>query len=380
MRSKAIQRLEVGVWAAMLACLLTIVGIIGCRTVGKHTGKKTDNKNSTAELAQDSCGKIALRRDWNAYPATANVPEFSGTLYALGDVHGDFEHFKNLLVGAQLIQYTGSQPADFNWIAGESILVQVGDLINKGDDSVDTLKLAVALESKARAAGGHALFLAGNHEIGFVAAPFDPKFEALRGELAGKKMGPCSGEFSPNEALGAWLRNRPAAAIVNGMFFAHSGWSQNRSLPEIGNLYEKFIDTNNWDNDFSCGNHTSTPPSEGFFNSENWWGNAGEHFDSALLNLGVKQIVFGHDPNAFGMRGTVGGVFGNNSGHALVKIDAGMWQGDSTGVLLRCSAWLSGGGCASFASKKAEQPEFLPLIIQQGTPAVKKPKTPRTGC
>ena len=380
MRSKAIQRFEIGVWAALLACVLTIVGIIGCRTVGKHNDKKNGGEQPPPTLAQDSCGKIALRRDWSAFPATLNMKNFAGVLYAIGDVHGDYNDFKNLLVSAKVVRFTGPLATDFEWIAGPSVLVQVGDLINKGDDSVDVLKLAMALETKAKEAGGAAYFLAGNHEIGFIAAPFDPKFEALRTELANKKMGPCSGDFSPNESMGNWLRNRPAAMIVNGMYFSHSGWSQKRSLAEIGIQYEKFIDTNNWDNEFSCGNHTSNPATEGFFNSEAWWGNEGEQFQPALEALGVQQIVFGHDPNAFGLRGQAGGVFGNEQGRALVKIDAGMWQGDSTGVLLRCSAWLENGGCAKLETKSFETPEFLPLHIQQGVPANKKMKLPRTGC
>ena len=381
MSSQAIQKVQLGIWAAVLSAVLTVFGIIGCRTITRQAEKKEAVADEAPTPLHDACGKIALRRNWQAFPATLQLKEYSGTLFAVGDVHGDFLNFQKLLVSAKVIALTGPLPTDFVWLGGKSVFVQLGDIINKGDDSVNVLKLAMSLEAKAKAAGGLAIFVAGNHEIGFVAAPFDPKYSALRKELSGKRMGPCSEDFSPTESIGAWLRNRPAAVEVNGIFLSHSGWSQNRSLADIGLQYEKFIDSNNWDNEFSCGNHDPKAATEGFFNAERWWGDSGEQFESALAALSVKQIVFGHDPGAFGMKGQVGGVFANPQGRALVKIDAGMWQQDSTGVLLRCSSWLVGGGCAKFETKKSESSDFEALPLLQGPPELpKKTKAPRLGC
>ena len=310
-----------------------------------HAGT-TDPTPKPALVTDPATCPVDFKRDWAANPALFVREGFAETLYAQGDVHGSFPEFYGLLRKAGLI--TGPEQAttdQFEWNAGKAIFVQVGDLISKGDDSLDVLRFALALEKKAEQAGGAAVFLAGNHEVGFIASPFDPKFKSLRREIQQKGKDVCIDVNSSQSVLGDWLRKRPAAAIVNGVYFSHSGWSVGMSRDLIAQNFQAFVDKNSWDGSFMCGDSSKSIP--GFFNANDWWGSQGENLKTNMEKIKVRQIIFGHDPSAFKAKGKVASYFFDAStGASLTKIDVGLWQGDSPGVLWRCSKWLSSGGCA----------------------------------
>lgn len=77
---------------------------------------------------------------------------------AIGDVHGDYERFIAVLTSAGLID------ADANWAGGKTLLVQTGDIIDRGPDSRKCLELMMKLEQQAPKAGGDVHALIGNHE------------------------------------------------------------------------------------------------------------------------------------------------------------------------------------------------------------------------
>lgn len=51
------------------------------------------------------------------------------------------------------------------WIGGKAILVQMGDILDRGPDESDCLQRLLSLQAQARAAGGDVIMLLGNHEI-----------------------------------------------------------------------------------------------------------------------------------------------------------------------------------------------------------------------
>ena len=281
---------------------------------------------------------------------------------------------------------------NFEWNAGSAVFIQAGDLINKGDDSIESLEFAMNLETKAAKAGGKAIFVAGNHEVGFIAAPFDPKYDALRKEVEYKGLNLCPEVYSPLSVRGAWIRDRPAAAVVNGIYFSHSGYSQQKNLTEIGNLYRQFVDKNDWDSGFMCGSRDYAKTELGFFNANEWWGNKGEVLDAGLKALNAKQILFGHDPNVFKSRGAILSYFNNSSGRALTKLDVGMWQGDSRGAIFRCRKFYGDGGCAQperlsnppyssrFVLPPEQAPQFEPVPSLPGPPPVQTYNPPKGRC
>jgi hypothetical protein len=78
---------------------------------------------------------------------------------AIGDVHGDFDDFVMILQRAGLID------GQHHWTGGQTTLVQVGDLLDRGPKPRDVMDLMISLEKEAPKAGGRVVSLLGNHEM-----------------------------------------------------------------------------------------------------------------------------------------------------------------------------------------------------------------------
>jgi hypothetical protein len=79
-------------------------------------------------------------------------------IVAIGDIHADYPHFVEVLTNAGIINKRG------NWIAGATHLVQLGDVPDRGSDTVLCINLLRKLERQALRAGGMVHALIGNHE------------------------------------------------------------------------------------------------------------------------------------------------------------------------------------------------------------------------
>lgn len=84
--------------------------------------------------------------------------------YVIGDVHGHMDKLVRLLQKAQLID------AAYTWVGGIAVLWFIGDLVDRGPDSIAVLDLVMRLQSEAAASGGAVMSLLGNHEMLLLAA------------------------------------------------------------------------------------------------------------------------------------------------------------------------------------------------------------------
>lgn len=80
-------------------------------------------------------------------------------IIAIGDAHGDYYSFAAVLINAGLIN------PDLKWTGGRSILVQMGDILDRGPDPLFIDNLLDNLQLQARRAGGDIIRLVGNHEL-----------------------------------------------------------------------------------------------------------------------------------------------------------------------------------------------------------------------
>jgi hypothetical protein len=80
-------------------------------------------------------------------------------LVAIGDVHGDLPGLRSILKEAGLADDNGA------WTGGDAVLVQTGDLIDRGPSTRGVLDFVMALEKGAAKSGGSVVVLLGNHEI-----------------------------------------------------------------------------------------------------------------------------------------------------------------------------------------------------------------------
>ncbi|MEO7385945.1 MAG: symmetrical bis(5'-nucleosyl)-tetraphosphatase [Gammaproteobacteria bacterium] len=106
-------------------------------------------------------------------------------IYAIGDVQGCCDELERLIARLRI-----EPDRDELWF--------VGDLVNRGPRSLDTLRLV-------RSLGSNATVVLGNHDIHLIALAFGNRSRANSGELADVLAAPDATE------LVDWLRHRPLA-------------------------------------------------------------------------------------------------------------------------------------------------------------------------
>src|SRR5688500_1865 len=114
---------------------------------------------STVALAVCLCAGPGLD---SARAQEADSPcaiETTERVVAVGDVHGAYDRFTGILRAAGLIDQRD------RWIGGRAILIQTGDIVDRGADSKRVIDLLRRLERDALRAGGRVYPLLGNHEF-----------------------------------------------------------------------------------------------------------------------------------------------------------------------------------------------------------------------
>ena len=166
---------------------------------------------------------------------------------AIGDVHGAYDRF------VEILRVAGVIDADAHWSGGKTHLVQLGDVIDRGNDSRKALDLLRQLEREAPAAGGQVHPLLGNHEVmrmmgdmrftapGEYAAFGRADSESARSAyLNSLRSGPDREQvekmplgflemrlaFGRDGEYGRWLRQNAVTVTIDGFVFVHGGISQ----------------------------------------------------------------------------------------------------------------------------------------------------------
>ncbi len=88
-----------------------------------------------------------------------NTPKNPKQVVVVGDVHGQFEPF------VQILQHAGLIDQKQNWCGGHNRLVQMGDIFDRGPDSVRVDDLLDRIQKQAFQAQGEVVRLVGNHEL-----------------------------------------------------------------------------------------------------------------------------------------------------------------------------------------------------------------------
>ena len=79
-------------------------------------------------------------------------------LVIIGDIHGDYDSYISVLREAGVINRRG------NWIGDDTHLVQVGDVPDRGPDTLKIIEHLQKLETQAKRNDGMVHVLIGNHE------------------------------------------------------------------------------------------------------------------------------------------------------------------------------------------------------------------------
>ena len=136
-------------------------------------------------------------------------------IIAVGDVHGAAASFAAILQRAGLINEARQ------WTGGRTILVQTGDMTDRGAATVEGLDLLMSLERQAQKAGGRVHALLGNHEVMNLAGELRDASPEMVAALGGEAR--AREAFGPRGQYGRWLRGKPVALLLHGTVFMHAG-------------------------------------------------------------------------------------------------------------------------------------------------------------
>ncbi|MBA0817301.1 hypothetical protein Gohar_001879, partial [Gossypium harknessii] len=81
-------------------------------------------------------------------------------IVAVGDLHGDLDQARYALEMAGVLSSDGQDL----WTGEDAVLVQLGDVLDRGDDEIAILSLLRSLDIQAKAKGGAVFQVNGNHE------------------------------------------------------------------------------------------------------------------------------------------------------------------------------------------------------------------------
>jgi len=185
-------------------------------------------------------------------PAAAEAwpSEWSGVgrVVAFADVHGAYAELTTLL------QSVGVVDAELRWTAGQTHLVSLGDLLDRGADSRKVMDLLMRLQGEAAEAGGRLHVVLGNHEamnvLGDLRYVDASEFAAYASEeeaaerasekaaFQARHPDVTAAEFErlfppgffahrrmlgPQGQYGRWLLGLPVAVKVNDTVYMHGG-------------------------------------------------------------------------------------------------------------------------------------------------------------
>lgn len=329
-----------GARAAAAALLLLLA--CGCTTLSAAAPDAeiaaADLSTRAVDLATapvDSAGRAG--RDWAALPAVVEL-DTGEDIYALGDIHADYERLVALLVKQQLLAAAPALPEAAQWAAGRAVLVVTGDVIDKWNQGRKALTLLQALRDSAAAAGGRVVVTLGNHEAEFLADPTASKVADFAMEL--KAAGIAAEDVAAGRhPLGVYLRGLPAAARVRDWFFCHAGYTAGRTLARLRADLQSGIDAQGFQTPALLDADSLL---EARIDSPAWWERPGDPqgvLPQYAQALGVRHIVMGHQPGSYsfadGMTRSKGMMFQRFG--ILFLTDVGMSQGVkySQGALLR---------------------------------------------
>jgi hypothetical protein len=183
-------------------------------TTGRRSSAATSNDLQRLLLRASRREDDVLHNSWN----TEGVLRTTERVVAIGDLHGDLSVTVRALTVAGLVDRSRS------WAGGKAVLVQLGDVTDRGPWSGELVALMARLEGEARGAGGQVVSLLGNHE----ALNLQGKTRYVhRRELEWwRSWGGASARedaFTLDGALARVIKRQRAVVRINGVLFVHAG-------------------------------------------------------------------------------------------------------------------------------------------------------------
>lgn len=270
----------------------------------------------------------------------------TGRVLSIGDIHGDIQKaLACLKIGGVIDEQDGR----ITWVGGDTTVVQLGDVLDRGDAEISTILLLRELDKQAREHGGAVYMLNGNHESLNVAGDFryvtPGAFleSAMAAGLTDKKdlankeavLKARWSLYKPGGVMAKELSRNPTVLVVNKeLVFAHGGLLPHHVAYGIQRINDEVAA---WMKGADCSDGSAPSPpftAMGDSNSVMWNRTFGKErcspydrihmkmqLDSTLQQLGAKAMIVGHTPQMSGLNAECNG--------RIWRVDVGM----SSGVL-----------------------------------------------
>ena len=250
----------------------------------------------------------------------------SDRIVAIGDLHGDLESARAAL------RLGGAIDARDEWIGGALVVVQTGDILDRGDEEEAIMDLFLRLGEEARSVGGDVHVLNGNHELmnayldfryvtegGFRAfqdvAGVEPSDSLLLTLDPGERLRAAA--FHPGGPVALQLAERPTALIIGPNLFVHGGILPDHvamGLDSMNREIRRWLRNEAPQPEWIRGDRSpvwtrlySDQPTQA----------ACDTLDFVLEELGVQRMVVGHTVQSTGITAFCGGrVWGIDVGLA----------------------------------------------------------------
>ena len=141
-KTHASMRAQPAPWRAFVGPLLIAACLVSRLLAPSDTRRALQESPPSAK----TCASVANRR--------------GPRLVAVGDVHGDYEALADVLSAAKIANASCGA-----WTGGDAILVQMGDVADRGRDVAKANACLRRLQRLAPEAGGRVIRLVGNHEL-----------------------------------------------------------------------------------------------------------------------------------------------------------------------------------------------------------------------
>ncbi|GJP31746.1 hypothetical protein CLOM_g14815 [Closterium sp. NIES-68] len=163
-------------------------------------------------------------------------------IVAIGDVHGDWQQtLAALRIAGVLNDKDGVSDEDL-WTGGSTVLVQVGDVLDRGDDEIAILSLLRHLDRLAQRHGGGVLMLNGNHETMNVAEEFryvsDGGFEESE-DFYSFCLSECGGDWESAFSVW-WQASQEMKATKRRRKGPWNGWNPIQGQRQVRERHELF--------------------------------------------------------------------------------------------------------------------------------------------
>ena len=295
--------------------------------------------------------------------AKKRVPD---RIVAIGDLHGDYEAWEEIARAAGLVDEKG------HWSGGATTLVQLGDIADRGPDSLKIIRQLQSLQEEAADEGGEVVVLLGNHEamnvLGDLRYVHPGEYEAFKNRRsAGRREATWKANrekllalyrqddpeltekevkarwiaetplgmlahrraWSPGGELGTWAAGLPAVVQIGATLFAHGGLSEERTREPIDAINGRYRYALGADplTDRSAledplgplwyrGNVMRSPPPQGDEDAPAPRPGRMAELALVLSRYGAQRLVVAHTPS---MKGIVAEL-----GDRLIRIDTGI--------------------------------------------------------